>query len=131
MRDVGQGIHSEDHGDIGGERGKSLSIVSVEILCTPARTDLYSSLVSTKFTLRFKLGNMEMLATLPYSYDSYTPIRSPRKVKPSPAQANVPVFKLHSRNVSRSGGVDEAFWELEEQQKQDRLINIILALLHI
>ena len=74
---------------------------------------------------------METLAKLPYPYDSYLPIRSPRQIQTYSARPYVPIARSHSRKVSNDAGVDEAFWKLEEQQKQDRLINIILALLHI
>lgn len=73
----------------------------------------------------------EMLAMLPYSYDRYLPLRHPRKAYVSPARPYFPLAYTHSRKTSRNSGIDEAFWELEEQQKQDQLINIILALLHI
>ena len=76
---------------------------------------------------------METLATLPYAYDHYRPMRTPGHVRrpPSPAPSRFSLRKSHGRTVSHGSAIDDAFWELEEQQKQDRLINIILALLHI
>ena len=74
---------------------------------------------------------METLATLPYPYNNYLPPRSSRQVQTSRARTYPPIARSHSRKVSNDAGVDEAFWKLEEQQKQDRLINVILALLHI
>ncbi len=74
---------------------------------------------------------METHAPLPYSYVSFLPLHSPRLLPKSPARPQLQLARSHSRKVSSDAGIDEAFWRLEEQQKQDRLINVILALLHI
>lgn len=86
-----------------------------------------------------------MLATLPYSYEEYNlnPFRNPPRqiIKYWPPQDQSQGFYVASSSMSRSNSsrrtsrstssIDEAFWGLEEEQKQDRLINVILALLHI
>ena len=74
---------------------------------------------------------MEVITPLPYSHDAFLPLRSPRLLPKSPARQQFAHVRSHSRKVSSDVGIDEAFWALEEQQKQDRLINVILALLHI